>query len=456
MSLRLSDRFLLPLLAATLLLLSYNYATDLSSPISVYYSEGPVLDQSLRLAQGHNIYPPEITSAPYTINNYGPLYYALQYPFPGLFTGRLISTLSTLASAFFAGCIAHFLTGSKQARIITTILTFSAPLVSAGMPLYRVDPLALALSLAGLYTGLTATTPKRSILSALLLALAIHTKLTYAITAPATLFCFHLLKRKPKQAIGQAAALAFFAALILLLMQHLTHGGYLFNIITANLLDYSPLRALDYFKIAYMQSAIATLTIPKLWQSGLPRDSKRFCTLYLMFACIAASAAGKIGANYGYFAEFQIALALLTGIVFTHRPALGSSITLAQLALYSYFLITSPYHHFLRSNESAMLALQRSIEDEPGIVLADDYMGMLILAGKPIYLEPFEMTQLSRKNLWSQDDFIHDIKSAKFQMILMGEVPLRSERWTPEMLAAIHARYYSAEQTKLVEIWRPR
>jgi hypothetical protein len=44
--------------------LNFGYTLD--------YGEGPLLDQAVRLSNGEGIYPPDISTPPYTIANYPP------------------------------------------------------------------------------------------------------------------------------------------------------------------------------------------------------------------------------------------------------------------------------------------------------------------------------------------------------------------------------------------------
>ena len=54
-------------------------------PYSLDYGEGPLLDQSLRLARFENIYQNNFSTPPYTISNYPPLFILAQVPFARLF-----------------------------------------------------------------------------------------------------------------------------------------------------------------------------------------------------------------------------------------------------------------------------------------------------------------------------------------------------------------------------------
>ena len=79
-------------LLIALLLLALELATGIAQyaslagsairfPFPLDYGEGPVLDQTMKLAQGINPYQPDINTPPYNIANYPPLFQLLQVPF---------------------------------------------------------------------------------------------------------------------------------------------------------------------------------------------------------------------------------------------------------------------------------------------------------------------------------------------------------------------------------------
>jgi hypothetical protein len=92
-------------------------------------------------------------------------------------------------------------------------------------------------------------------------------------------------------------------------------------------------------------------------------------------------------------------------------------------------------------------------------VLADEDMGLLARAGRPIFFQPFEMTQLARAGRWDQRPLLDDIERQAFAAILIyaiPEVPLHRDRWTDEMLRAIEQRYTVSERVGQTLVFRPR
>jgi hypothetical protein len=102
--------------------------------------------------------------------------------------------------------------------------------------------------------------------------------------------------------------------------------------------------------------------------------------------------------------------------------------------------------------------LDRLVRETTGVVLADEDMGLLARAGRPIYFQPFEMTQLARAGRWDQRPLLDEIERQAFAVILIftiPEMPLHRERWTDEMLEAIGRRYAVSERVGQTLVFRP-
>jgi 4-amino-4-deoxy-L-arabinose transferase-like glycosyltransferase len=142
-------------MAKTVLLVSLAVAVvifvlyDLIAVVHRYpldYGEGPLLDQAMRLAAGQNIYRPDISSPPYTVSNYPPLYVLSLVPFvklfgPSFLAGRLISIACTLASAFFLAQIIYIPSQDRMAAVTAGFLFFAFPYVVGWSFHQRVDML---------------------------------------------------------------------------------------------------------------------------------------------------------------------------------------------------------------------------------------------------------------------------------------------------------------------------
>jgi hypothetical protein len=92
-------------------------------------------------------------------------------------------------------------------------------------------------------------------------------------------------------------------------------------------------------------------------------------------------------------------------------------------------------------------------------VLADEFMRILTLNNQPLYIQPFEVTQLANAGMWDQRDLLTSIRSQEFPIILIHHFmgyPVYTERWTPEMLAAIMEEYAPTDFLAQTLVLRPR
>ena len=193
---------------------------------------------------------------------------------------------------------------------------------------------------------------------------------------------------------------------------------------------------------------------------------------YALVVPISLLGAGETGANHNHLLECLLALALTTGI------AAGWMAELLRSANVREFPRTSTSHSsYLRYSwifSGAILVLLATqialayrpqqwyigelapddppdryltfIRAAPGEVLADD-VGLLYAAGRPLrYDDPSTMGPAANSGVWDQRGLLQEIAERRFSAILLPVNLDRSSvdatgRWTPEMLAAIHAHY---------------
>ena len=93
--------------------------------------------------------------------------------------------------------------------------------------------------------------------------------------------------------------------------------------------------------------------------------------------------------------------------------------------------------------------LAEYVQKAEGPILADEYMGLIPLAGRRLYFQPLEFKQLHAANLWDEASLVDSIQREEFSIILLYEPRDRSAisiRWTEEVRNTIYA-YYSLEET---------
>jgi hypothetical protein len=451
-------------LAYILLAVFHRYPLD--------YGEAPLVDQAMRLAAGQNIYRTDLSSPPYTVSNYPPLYPLALALFvklsgPSFLAGRVISILSTLASALVLRLIIKTFTQDRLAANITAMFFLAIPYVVYWSPLLRVDMLALALSLTGLYVLVRGSTTRRDlVVSSLLLVAAVFTRQSYILAAPLAAFVW-LWTNDKRNAITLAALVGAMTILLFITLNVITQGGFYFNVITANVNEFDIERLEDWMSrlrgtapiLLYFGGAFLLLAPGRVrsWPLLVP---------YLIGASLSALTIGKIGSNANYLLELSAALSLVAGAVVAWSrgrswiyAAILILLTLQTGQLMQYTLsypVDDLKSRLKPSKELKDLEWIVQTADDPA--MADEFMGFFTLENRPLYIQPFEVTQLAEAGLWDQSDLLDSIRQKEFSVILIHHYmggPAYKERWTPEMLSAIMQNYHADQFRANSIVFRP-
>jgi hypothetical protein len=187
---------------------------------------------------------------------------------------------------------------------------------------------------------------------------------------------------------------------------------------------------------------------------------------YLIGAALSGLTIGKIGSNVNYFLELSAALSLVAGalVAWSGKRRWLRAMLLILLALQTVRLMqTTADEYFEQLNgrlrfRQELGKLEEIVAGADGPVLADEYMGLVTLQGRPLYIQPFEVTQLANAGLWDQTGLIEGIRDGEFSLVLIHyfpEYPVYKERWTPEMLAAIRHNYAPGHLLANTRVYRP-
>lgn len=450
------------LLGRALLLYGRNAQTALDYPYNLNYGEGPLLDQAARLARGEGLY--SLDAPPFVITNYPPLYMLAVAPFvdsygPSFLYGRVISLVSMAACVALVAGLIHALTRDGLAALLGGVLLLTIPYIVHWSPLARIDSLALALSLGGLLLTVRAGRTGPLFPAALLMALAVYTRQTYLLAAPLAGFvwlahtngwlrAFRLIVWLACLVLGSFAALLVW-----------TEGGIWFHLITANANTLDPPILLHYARevARYLPLLVAMLGLFVL--AGLVRRPRSWWLVapYAVGAGATALAVMKVGSDVNYLFELSVALCLGAGalLAWARKAPRGRRVLaagLVALLAVQVWMATGlsarryvPIFAERVSRRPLTDALYTGLTARTELVLADEAMGLLALAGQPLAFQPFEMSALARAGLWDESVFIERLARGMYPTILVYNPSLnpnlRQERWTPAMLRALN-RYY--------------
>jgi hypothetical protein len=93
----------------------------------------------------------------------------------------------------------------------------------------------------------------------------------------------------------------------------------------------------------------------------------------------------------------------------------------------------------------------------PGDVFDED-MTHVLLAGKRIYIQPFEFSEEARLGRWDQRPFLQTIEQRRFGLVVTTRrltPTLQFSRYTPEMMAALTVNYCLMQQTANYFVYQP-
>lgn len=424
-------------------------------PYGVNYGEAPLLDQSLKLASGNGIYKNSLDTPPYVIANYTPLYpfliaiiYSLTH-LPLFLVGRTLSILAALASSLLLGAMARRLIHSNISGILAAGLFLGHPYVGLWSGLVRVDLLALAFSLAGLWIVFIHWNSNSWLAVGILcLLLAVFTRQTYLLAAPLASVTW-LIYNNRKRGVAFLFIYVVSVLAVFLVLNIVTRGGFYQNIVTANINRYSLGRIVN-MGILFILSApmLVIITISALLKKR-NAEAEPFLTWGLLpftvGAFITALTVGKIGSDINYFLEFISASAIwVTWACYRKPDRLVSILMVANTfwiigfngLLFQQPLVKSQGH----ITEINTLAQQVKDAAVGGPVLADERLDLVVLSGQSIYYQPFEYMQLYNAGLWDHRAFVEDITHHKFPLILI-RIDNRQERWPIPVFAAIERNY---------------
>ena len=434
-------------------------------PYGANYGEAPLLDQARHITAGENIYKPSLQLSPYVIANYTPLYPLLVgmlfrlthiplYPL-----GRMISILAAITSSLLIGSFAQKIFGSPFITgFIAAGLFLGHPYTGLWSGLARVDSLALAFSLAGLWIVCFRwrSTPWLAAALACLLA-SVFTRQTYLLAAPFACAVW-LYYNDRKRCFMFLAAFAILGLGTFLIVNGISHGGFYQHIVIANVNRYSFGRMLS-MGMLYLITApgfliLAILSVRRIFKQKVA-PTLLWCLLpYTTGALLTALTVGKIGSDINYFLEFTCASAIWATGLWRGRPnKLTTSLLIFHtgwVVAFSGLLFQAPLVKLWKNIPQVdTLARLVNLAALQGPVLADDRLDLVVLAGQAIYFQPFEYTQLYSADLWHPESFISEIKDHKFPLILI-QPAYQKDRWPELIYDAIQQNYTCKKQASLL------
>jgi hypothetical protein len=467
-------------LCLILALFLWNSVITIRFPFGADYGEAPLMDQVNRIENRQTLYKSNINQPPYIIANYPPLYPSwvaatnsiLKIP---LFqSGRITSLFFSLVSGYIIALFAFRITENKWFGVFSAALFWGHPYVMHWSSLARVDLMALAFSLLGLWVLYRyRESGSGLVLAGICFLASAFTRQTYLLSGPLAGFVW-LWHGHRKRALIFLSSFGIAGLLIFGMINAITQGGFYMNIVVANINQYVFKQAINMGKQLFIIWPIVLLTcailiLLSIYRKFRPPLNNRWQNLdndfilygllfYTLGALISAATIGKVGSNVNYFLELIAACSIWTALALKLIIDQKKIVKIVFLGLlfvqsawvlgYSY-LLTQSFSGDLHEKLSKDISLYKQVQAaiKKGVVLSDDYMDMVVLSGQPIYYQPFEYGELYNANLWDPAQIVYQINYREFPLILIGGNTLHKNCcWTPSMVNALETNYQIATE----------
>jgi hypothetical protein len=455
-------------------------ALTIASPTGADYGEGIVWEQLIGLVQGQGFGPAQ--GIPAIVYHYTPLYHlvsAAVAPFTrdALQAGRLVSFLATIATALLLMLMTRRLIGSQPHRIVAWICAVLAAAMFLHFqyvvywgPLMRVDPLAVLLTVAGLFCGMEALRrPKLIYASAILFVLAVYSKQT-SVVAPVAVFGVLLFVRRSLALRGIAVAVAL-GLVLLAAMLAWTDGRFLKHVIGYNVNRFTVENLIFTLRVAKAQLDMSALLfagaftlffvvqLRERWRwsaENLERSAAIAMLLgFMVLKTMSLVALGKSGASSNYWIEWLapasviIGLGLFACFLWSLDPLDGwrgsarriAAFVLPVLLIAGQFIGGRLVLPDLRADEVVEQRLVATAKECHGWVIGDDMVAIL-RAGKRVVWEPAIFAELASLGVYDEKPVIEALQSHRICAVIVESDPvLVSYRFTKPIMAAIETSY---------------
>ncbi|MGB8648532.1 MAG: hypothetical protein WCF84_25070 [Anaerolineae bacterium] len=479
-------------------------------PYELDYGEGIVLWFTRELALGHSIYK-GIEGLPYASSNYPPLAMLLAAPFRVLFGdsytgGRWLNFASALiVAAFLFRIVKTEIRGlARPPRLlissIAALLFLGSTFIYHWIPLFRIDLIGLAFTVAGLFfvwrwqgtgprahaTGHTLQATRRQPtardtnramgkarnlqpatwnlgLAALFFLCALYTKHSLFVAPAAAAVAIFLRDRR--MAILWTLVLGASGMLILTLLNWWTSGGFIFGMVASN----ATLWLWDTFLTLAREFVTTYLLLILLavwgWTTRLRARRIGVLELYGAGAIGSVLLAGRVGAWENYLFEAVVVVCLFAGIAigagWEHRPSARWWLPVALLVQLMLFwdkhdpAIARQLMDEVRTGNQNISSL---VAHMPGTVISED-MGLLVTNGKPVDYYTFQYSSLARAGAWNQHWELENLQAGHFPLVILNRGTREDvdhfRNFTREFMSALDEGYRLSYQNVRYEVYQP-
>ena len=441
---------------------SFTACLKINYPYMVNLGEPP-LSQAIHSVLKGKIPYRELSSPPYSLVPYGPVYLYLAVflsRLPGLSSGWagapfVVGRLLTLASTFLAAGFIYLILRKDKVRrifaVIPALFFISHPYVMRWGVQVNVDMMGVSLALTSFYFlwchVLEDQKDRRQVaLGIFLSVIAFFTK-SSMIACPAAFFWFLVFQRKFKKAAVFFLLMGVLTGTIYFWLNHWTHGAYFFHTTyEIGKRHFFPIFIGRFWLLSARQAPL--LVASSLFGlAGLVRGGKRsFAFLYLFFVLLMTVTLGKQGSDTNYFLEWLALSSLTLGWMLESfaglpegpqrsffRPWVASVVVgffLCQIVAWIYpYRDLSRVTHGYKASKDFFDRISLIVQRTKGKILSAD-MSLLTANDREIFYEPFPMGQMSYSGVWDERLILKELDEKNIALIILFfyAPPLKADR----------------------------
>lgn len=455
-------------------------------PFALGLGESPLMQAVMRLSEGRIPYR-ELSSPPYSLVPYGPVYLglsALLYKMQGTLYlgGRLITLGATLATAALVyGVVRRQWPRSGVAPAVSAAMLFIGhPYTEQWSVQVNVDMLGVCLSLwtFTLLSRRAAVDQAPGWREPIAAVAAFFTK-SSMIAASAGYFVDRLLARRYRTAALYAFCAGGAAALLYAVLYRLTDGWYYYHTtyeIGRRVVFYEFILFYWWDALKSGPLTVCAIVLFLLWPAAR-RSAGRPYVAYLAFALLLTASLSKQGSDTNYLLEScALSCVCVGGIlsVLALREGLAGRLTriaawtLCAAQLWTWAVPDLDFAGIrARYDENARFfaRITEFVRQADGPVISED-MSLLLRAGKEIFYEPFPLGQMSYSGVWDDTPILRELDNKTFPMVILyfyAPALKRNRTFTERFIKTFNRNYVfvnrvasSAYPQGALYVYRPR